>query len=86
MSEERTPDPVEVLTAALEAAENGEVTDCVVIFQRVTDDGKKHTSTSWASWSQMNVQNLWWLVSWFHGHLGSKHFATKDDNVPRIIQ
>lgn len=66
-------DAVRTLRHALQQAERGDITDCIIItLKRAKDDDGQDLD---CAWSDMTRHEVMWLQRWFNSWLNKRYFG-----------
>lgn len=68
-------DAVRTLRILLDQAERGEFQHVLVICDNRKVEGS--TGEIWASWSDMDTRDVWWMVGWLTSFLNRRYFSGK---------
>lgn len=68
-------DAARTLRHLLAQAEAGRFNHVLVICDNTTADAA--TDEIWATWSDMDARDVWWMAGWFVGYLRRRYFSGK---------
>ncbi len=66
-------DAVRTLRHALQQAERGDITDCIIIMMKRDTEGDGQDLD--CTWSDMTRHEVLWLLRWFNSWLNKRYFG-----------